>query len=89
MRAFIGEVDHTGLRRFVAEDSIPRDELRRLARRRAPCAETVVWVLLDDRDAEALRMEVDAGRHRRACGLLLNWAVELIPVSAAVPSSLT
>lgn len=83
MRAFVGEVDHTGLRRFVAEDSIPRDEFRRLARRRSPCSDTIVWALLDDRDAEALRSELVAGRHGRACGLLLNWAVELISIRAA------
>lgn len=82
MRAFVGEVDHIGLRRFFAEDSIPRDELRRLARR-SPCSDTIVWALLDDRDAEALRLELVAGRHSQACGLLLNWSIELISIRAA------
>jgi hypothetical protein len=85
MKAFVGEVDHGGLRRFVPKDAIPRDELGRLAREPSPRLTTVVWTLLDDRDAEAVRTEVIAGRHRDACGLLLNAAVELIPIAAAIP----
>jgi hypothetical protein len=84
MRAFVGEVDHGGLRRFISEDAIPRDELGRLARSPSPRRTTVVWILLDDRDAEAVRTEVIAGRHHDACGLLLNWAIELIPIAAAI-----
>src|SRR4051795_7586359 len=85
MKAFVGEVDHGGLRRLVSEDAIPRDELGRLARGPSPRPTTVVWILLDDRDAEAVSTEVIAGRHHHACGLLLNWAVELIPIAAAIP----
>src|SRR4051812_36531239 len=84
MKAFVGEVDQGGLRRFLPEDAIPRDELRRLARGPAPRSRTVVWILLDDRNAEDVRIEVTAGRHRAACGLLLNAAVELIPIAAAI-----
>src|SRR3954471_4086994 len=78
MKAFVGEVDQGGLRRFLPEDAIPRDELRRLARGPAPRSRTAVWIRLDDRNAEDVRIEVTAGRHRAACGLLLNAAVELI-----------
>src|SRR5436189_264428 len=76
--AFLGHA----LLRHAGSMAHPRAGLRRLGRRWPPCTKTVVWILLDDRDAEALRMEVDAGRHRRACGLLLNWAVELITLGA-------
>jgi hypothetical protein len=87
MKAFVGEVDHSGLRRFVPEDAIPRDELGRLARGPMSRPTTVVWALLDDQDAAAVRTEVTAGRHHRACGLLLNAAVELLPITAAIPGT--
>jgi hypothetical protein len=85
MRAYIGEVDHTGLRRFIPEEVIPMDELGHLARRRPPHPGTVVWALLDEGDAEVLRLEVYAGHHHQACGLLLNRAVELLPLVSASP----
>jgi hypothetical protein len=85
MKAFVGEVDHGGLRRFIPETAIPRDELDHLARGPSPRPSAVVWILLDDRDAEAVRTEVFAGRHHDACGLVLNRAVELIPIAAAMP----
>ena len=85
MRAFVAEVDHAGLRRFIPEDLIPPDELGLLARR--PARPTMlVWALLDDADAEDLRADLDAGRHGEACGLLLNRATELLPIAAAVPA---
>jgi hypothetical protein len=85
MKAFVADVDHGGLRRFIPEDAIPPDVLGRLAREPSPRPITIVWTLLDDRDAEAVRTEVIAGRDRAACGLLLNAAVELIPIAAAIP----
>jgi hypothetical protein len=84
MKTFVGEVDGGGLRRLVPEDLIPREELGRLARAPSPRPITVIWVLLDDQDAEAVRTEVSAGRHHSACGLLLNWAVELLPITATL-----
>jgi hypothetical protein len=63
MKAFVGEVDQGGLRRLVPEEAIPRDELCRLARHRSARPTTVVWGLLDDQDAEALRTAV-----RRSAG---------------------
>ncbi len=87
MRAFVAHIDHAGLRRLTPEELIPGDELRRLAHRRASRLGSVVWALLEDGDAEALRADVAAGRHRQACGLLLNRAVELLPISAALPGA--
>src|SRR5262249_56142555 len=87
MRAFVCEVDHHGLRRLLPEDLLPPEELLRLARGPAPRQTAVVWALLHDPDSEALRAEVDSGRHHDACGLLLNRAVELLPVGAAVPET--
>src|SRR5262249_29662755 len=80
-----GEVDHGGLRAFIPEDLIPWDELGRLARGTSLRRTIVIWILVDDRNAEAIVTEVTAGRHRAACGLLLNSAVELIPIDSAVP----
>jgi hypothetical protein len=85
MRAFVAQVDHTGLWRLTPEDLIPGDELRRMALRRSPRPDSIVWALLEDGDAEALRADLDAGRYGAACGLLLNRAVELISLGAAAP----
>lgn len=86
MRAFVCEIDTQGLRRVLPESIIPVEELSRLARasNRRPTA--LVWALLDEPDAEALRNEVGSGRTHDACGLLLNRAVELLPIAAALPS---
>ena len=86
MRAFVCEVDGHGLRRLVPEDSVPGDELARYARARSPRpATTAAWALLADGDAEDLRADVHAGRHREACSLLLNRAVELLSLGAVLP----
>jgi hypothetical protein len=85
MKAFVCEVDQSGLYRLVPEDLVRGDERRRLARLRASRPTALVWALLHDRDAEAIRSRVAAGGHADACGLLLNRAVELIPLGAAAP----
>jgi hypothetical protein len=85
MKAFLGEIDHDGLRRFVPEALAPRDDHGRLAWRGSRRPTTLVWALLGDRNAEAVRAEVHAGRYQRACGVLLNVAAELIPIAAAPP----
>jgi hypothetical protein len=83
MRAFICEVDHRGLHTFLPEHLLPADEMARLSR--VPCGRScaVVWALLEEADADALRAEIGAGRHREACGTLLNRAIELLPLAAA------
>ena len=48
---------------------------------------TVAWALLDDGDAESIRSEVAAGHHDAACGLLLNRAIELLSLAAALPET--
>ncbi len=48
---------------------------------------TVAWTLLDVGDAESIRSEVAAGHHNAACGLLLNRAIELLPIAAAMPEA--
>src|SRR4051812_49907482 len=84
MRAFVCEVDHRGLHKFLPEHLLPAEELARLAR--APCrrSSAVVWALLEETDAEVVRTEVGAGHHVDACDLLLNSAVEILPIAAAV-----
>ena len=78
MRAYVCELDLYGLRRVLPEDLLPTEELFRLSRR--PTA--AFWALLGERDAEELRTELGAGRHRDALGLLLDRAVELLPLVA-------
>ena len=81
MRAFVCEIDQTGLRRLISEEFVPRGVRPWLARTSAPM--TVIWALLAEDDAEAIRTEVAAARPEHACGLLLNRAVELISLAAA------
>jgi hypothetical protein len=85
MKAFLGEIDQDGLRRFIPEALVPRDDHGRLAWRRFRRPTTLAWALLADRNAEAVHAEVHAGRYQRACGVLLNVAAELIPIAAAPP----
>ena len=61
------------------------DGLGRYARRWFAGPTTVVWALLEEDDAEAVRTEVSAGHHGDACGLLLNRAVELLSLGAIAP----
>ena len=86
MRAFVCEIDSQGLRRVLPEDVIPAEELSSLARVPSLRPSTFVWALLDEPDAEAVRSEVTSGRPHDACGLLLNRAVELLPIAAVLPT---
>ena len=47
----------------------------------------MAWTLLNDGDAESIRSEVAAGHHDVACGLLLNRAIELLSLAAAMPET--
>ena len=87
MRAFLCEVDATGLRRILPEDVLAGDEVCRYARGRFARPTTVAWTLLDDGDAESIRSAVAAGHHEAACGLLLNRAIELLSIAAASPET--
>ena len=64
---------------------MPRDILRHAVRTGWTHSTTVVWALLADEDAEAIRADLGAGRHRDAYNLLLNRAVELLPLSSGSP----
>jgi len=48
---------------------------------------TVAWTLLADGDAESIGSEVAAGHPEAACGLLLNRAIELLSLAAALPET--
>jgi hypothetical protein len=84
MRAFVCEIDHHGLRRLRPEDLLSAEEIHSLARGPSRRRLSVIWALLEEPDAEDLRAEVEAGRCRGALGLLLNRAIELIHVAAAL-----
>ena len=85
MRAYAGTVDQRGLRWFLPEEVIPRELLRHAVRADGTHATTAVWALLADEDAEAIRADLSAGRHRDACNRLLNRAVELLSLLSVLP----
>jgi hypothetical protein len=87
MRAFLCEVDETGLRRLISEDVLAGDGVHCYLRHRFARPTTVAWTLLDDGDAESIRSAVAAGHHEAACGLLLNRAIELLCLAAALPET--
>jgi hypothetical protein len=84
MRAYVGAVDRQGLRWFFPEDAIPRDLLPHLVRGWSTRATTAVWVLVNDEDAEAIRADLGAGHSGPACDLLLNRAIELLPLVSVI-----
>jgi hypothetical protein len=43
---------------------------------------TVVWAVVASTDAEAVHRDLEAGFTRAACDLLLNRAVELLPLAS-------
>ena len=85
MRAYAGTVDQRGLRWFLPEEVIPRELLQHAVRAGWTHSATAVWALLADEDAEAIRADLSAGRPGEACNLLLNRAVELLPLSSGSP----
>src|SRR4051812_15861220 len=85
MRAYTGTVDQRGLRWFLPEEVIPGELLRYSVEAGLARSTTAVWALVADEDAEAIRADLSAGRHRDACNLLLNRAVELLSLLSALP----
>jgi hypothetical protein len=85
MKAYVGSVDRAGLRWFLPEGVVATGLLRHEARRRLSGSTTAVWALLDDEAAEAIRAYLMSGHPRDACNLLLNRAVELLPLRSVVP----
>lgn len=82
--AFVAQLDYAGLCSLTPEHLMPLDELGRPEGSRWRREASLAWALLTDEDADAIRSEIDAGRHRQACSLLLNLAVELLSIEAAV-----
>ena len=85
MKAYVGTVDQLGLRWFFPEDVIPRDLLPHFARGWLTRSTTPVWVLVNDEDAETIRAGLSAGDPGYACDLLLNRAIELLPLASVTP----
>src|SRR5947209_18558692 len=84
MRAYVAQVAQSELRRFVPEDLIPEDLLPQLIREWSSPATIVLWVVLHDEDAEAVREELAAGRHCDAYGVLLDRGVDVQPIVSDV-----
>jgi hypothetical protein len=87
MRAFVCEIDDRGVSQLLPEHFLPADELARLAHLSPQPTSAIVWALLEDPDADAMRTEIGAGRGRDAYDLLLNCAVEILPIALAVPDA--
>ena len=85
MRAYVGWIDPYGLRRFLPEDAFPRELLRELVEEWSSRTTTVVWAVVPEDDAEAIRRELAADRRQTACDLLLNRAVEILPLACVEP----
>jgi hypothetical protein len=85
MKAYVAQVAESELRQFVAEDALPEDVMSQLIREWSLPAAAAVWAVLGDEDAEAVREELTAGRPRDACGVLLDRAVEVVPLLPDVP----
>ncbi len=85
MRAYVGQIDSSGLRRFLPEDAVPGDLLRQLVREWSSAATTVFWAVIADDDAEALQRELRVGRSGDACSLLLDREVEVLPLASGAP----
>jgi hypothetical protein len=80
MKAFLGHADHSGLRGLVAEDAVPSSILEQLVRGWAARPATIFRAVIDEDAAEAIRRELARAHADAACGLLLNRAVELVPL---------
>jgi hypothetical protein len=78
MRAYLGQIDHSGLRRFLPEDANPPEMVAQLAREWSSPSTAAVRAVLADEDAEALRRALRAGDHGEACSLLLDRVVEVL-----------
>jgi hypothetical protein len=85
MRAYVGCIDPYGLRRFLPEDVVPRDLLRQLLGEWSSRTTAVVWAVVPEEDAEAIRRELVADCRQAACDLLLNRAVEILPLAFVEP----
>jgi hypothetical protein len=82
MKAFLGHADHSGLRDFVAEDAVPATLVESLVRGWVAKPAAVFRAIIDEDSADAIRRELARARADAACGLLLNRAVELVPLRA-------
>ena len=80
MRAYVGCIDRYGLRRFLLEDAVPRNVLRQLIMEWSSRTTTVVWAILADDSAEAIRRELVRQSCWNAANLLMNENAELLPV---------
>jgi hypothetical protein len=87
MRAYVAQVAESELRQIVREDVLPENVMSQLIREWSLPAMTTVCAVLGEEDAEAVREELAAGRHRDAYGLLLDRAVEVRPIVPEPPPS--
>ena len=79
MRAYVGQIDQHGLRRFLLEDAVPGDLMQQLVREWSSAWTTVICAVVAENDAESIRRELAADRHDAACNLPQNRAFEVLP----------
>ncbi len=79
MKAYVGIVDDTGLRAFL-----PDEESLRCMVTTGPSS-AWVWVAVEDDGVREIEAELRSGHRYEALSLLLNQAVEMVPLATAVP----
>lgn len=85
MRAHVGQIDHSGVRRFLLGDWIPADSIGQLVRELTSPTTRVVRAVVDEEDAEVIRRELRAGDHGEAFSLLLDRLVEILALDEHAP----
>jgi hypothetical protein len=85
MRAYLGQIDRRGLRRFLLEDAVPADMLGPLVQEWSSPATTVVRAVIAEDDAEALRRELRIGDPVGACTMLMDRALEVLAIGPPAP----
>lgn len=76
MKAYVGIVDETGLRALLPDESSIRPLM--MAGPRSAC----IWAAVEDDGVREIEAELRSGHRSGALSLLLNQAVELVPIRA-------
>jgi hypothetical protein len=74
MKAYLGIVDETGLRALLPDESPIRPLM--MVGTRTAC----VWATVEDDGVREIEAELRSGHRSGALSLLLNRAVELVPI---------
>jgi|ThiBio_1000_plan_1041568.scaffolds.fasta_scaffold02433_7 hypothetical protein len=73
MKAYLGIVDETGLRALLPDESSNRPLMLEA---RSAC----IWAAVEDEGVREIEAELRSGHRSGALSLLLNQAIELVPI---------